>query len=140
GVLSGGLKTTVYRLTTAGAFTPLYESQFRVQGLLEGIEGNFYGATPFGGPLNGGTLLQYVFGAPSAVNLATRMKVGTGDNVSIGGFIITGNTAKKVMVRGIGPSLSVNGQPLAGKLEDPMLELHDSSGAVIGRNDNWRET
>jgi uncharacterized repeat protein (TIGR03803 family) len=138
GVSSGGLKTIVYRLTTAGAFTPLYESQFLVQGLLEGFDGNFYGTTPFGGPLNGGTVLQYVFGAPSAVNLATRMKVGTGDNVSIGGFIITGNAAKKVMLRGIGPSLAVNGQPLAGKLDDPMLELHDASGTIIGRNDNWR--
>jgi hypothetical protein len=109
-----------------------------VQSLLESIGGNFYGTMPFGGSLNGGSVFQYVFGSPSAVNLATRMKVGTGDNVSIGGFIITGNVPKKVMLRGIGPSLAVNGQPLAGKLEDPMLELHDSNGTIIGRNDNWR--
>ena len=138
GVSSSGPKTIVYRLTTAGGFTPLYESQSLVQGLLEGIGGNFYGTMPFGGPLNGGTVFQYIFGTPGAVNLATRMKVGTGDNVSIGGFIVTGNAAKKVLLRGIGPSLAVNGQPLAGKLEDPRLELHDSNGVVIGRNDNWR--
>ena len=61
------------------------------------------------------------------------MQVGTGDNVAIGGFIINGNSPKKVMLRGIGPSL-----PLAGKLNDPMLELHNSAGQIIGRNDNWR--
>jgi hypothetical protein len=106
--------------------------------LLEGIGGNFYATAPYAGPLNGGAVIQYVFGTPSAVNLSTRMKVGRGDNVSIGGFIITGNAPKKVMLRGIGPSLAVNGQPLAGKLEDPVVELHDASGVVIGRNDNWR--
>ena len=63
------------------------------------------------------------------------MKIGTGNNVSIGGFIISGNEPKKVLLRGIGPSLS-----LAGKLEDPMLELHNASGTVIGRNDNWPVT
>jgi len=116
GNTSGNLHTIVYRLTTAGTFTPLYESNFVVRSLLEGIGGNFYGTAPFGGPLNGGSVLQYIFGAPHAVNLATRMKIGTGDNVSIGGFIINGNGPKKVLLRGIGPSLT-----LSGKLEDPML-------------------
>ena len=45
-------------------------------------------------------------------NISTRLRVETGDNVLIGGFIVTGAEAKKVIVRAIGPSL-----PLAGKLE-----------------------
>ncbi len=57
----------------------------------------------------------------------------TGDNALIGGFIITGTQAKRIIVRAIGPSL-----PLAGALADPILELRDSSGGLILSNDNWR--
>ena len=65
-------------------------------------------------------------------NISTRAVVGTNENVLIGGFIVTGTQAKKLIIRGIGPSL-----PLPGKMLDPTLELHDSSGAVIASNDNW---
>src|ERR1700710_24468 len=66
-------------------------------------------------------------------NLSTRLLVETGDNVLIGGFIVTGTQPKKVIVRAIGPSL-----PIAGALADPVLELRDSSGVLIRSNDNWR--
>ena len=65
-------------------------------------------------------------------NISTRLQVETGDNVLIGGFIITGTDAKKVLLRAIGPSL-----PLDGFLADPLLELHDKDGNVITTNDNW---
>jgi hypothetical protein len=68
-------------------------------------------------------------------NISTRLRVETGDNVLIGGFIITGTQPKKVIVRAIGPSL-----PLSGVLADPVLELRDSGGALILANDNWRST
>ena len=58
----------------------------------------------------------------------------TGDNVLIGGFIVTGTQPKRIIVRAIGPSL-----PLAGTLADPVLELRDSSGGLILSNDNWRD-
>ena len=58
----------------------------------------------------------------------------TGDNVLIGGFIVTGTQPKKIIVRAIGPSL-----PLAGALANPVLELRDSSGGLIISNDNWRD-
>jgi plastocyanin len=74
-------------------------------------------------------------GAPSTLgNISTRLLVETGDNVLIGGFIITGTQAKKIIVRAIGPSLS----SFPGALADPVLELHDSSGGLIASNDNWR--
>ena len=76
--------------------------------------------------------------SPSLLNISTRAKVGTGDNVLIGGFIVQGDRAKKIMVRAIGPSLTSAG--LSGVLADPSLELHDSNGLLIGRNDNWRTT
>jgi len=70
---------------------------------------------------------------PTLGNISTRLRVETGDNALIGGFIITGTQPKKVMVRAIGPSL-----PVAGVLSDPILELRDSSGGLIRANDNWR--
>jgi CSLREA domain-containing protein len=66
-------------------------------------------------------------------NISTRERVETGDNVLIGGFIITGTDPKKVLLRAIGPSL-----PLSGFLADPTIELHDEAGAVIALNDNWQ--
>src|SRR5438270_894805 len=71
----------------------------------------------------------------SAVNLSTRMRVEQGDNVLIGGFIVTGSESKNILLRALGPSL-----PVAGALTDPVLELHDASGAVVATNDNWRSS
>jgi len=73
----------------------------------------------------------------SAANISTRLPVGTGDNLLITGFIITGpgGSTKKVLVRAIGPSTGV-----PGALADPTLELHDNSGAKIASNDNWKTT
>ena len=68
-------------------------------------------------------------------NISTRLKVQTGENVSIVGFIVTGNAPKKVIVRGIGPSLSGVGQVLP----DPVLELHAPNGSLITSNDNWKD-
>ncbi|HEX4631524.1 MAG TPA: hypothetical protein VH188_11230 [Chthoniobacterales bacterium] len=68
------------------------------------------------------------------LNSATRMHVGTGDNVLIGGFIIRGGS-KKVILRGTGPSLA--GAGVQGALADPTLELHGSAGELITSNDNW---
>jgi hypothetical protein len=70
-------------------------------------------------------------------NISTRAQVLTGDNVLIGGFIITGTQPKKVIVRAIGPSVKVNGQPVPGAMQDPTLELHDQN-TVIATNDNWK--
>ena len=59
--------------------------------------------------------------APSQLlNIATRMRVQSGDKVLIGGFIITGNRPKKVIIRGIGPSLVGF---FSGALRNPTLEI-----------------
>jgi CSLREA domain-containing protein len=68
-------------------------------------------------------------------NISTRGLVQTGDNVMIGGFIVLGSDAQDIIVRAIGPSL-----PVAGKLADPTLELHDANGVLFASNDDWRET
>ena len=71
-------------------------------------------------------------------NISTRGKVGAGDNVLIGGFIIGGADPTKVIIRAIGPSLANHG--IGYPLADPSLELHDGTGKLIARNDDWRST
>lgn len=61
-----------------------------------------------------------------------------GSQVLIGGFIITGTDAKKVLLRAIGPSLGKRG--VAGALADPILQLFDVNGFLLAENDNWRDT
>ena len=74
------------------------------------------------------------------LNISTRSRVQTGDNVMIGGFIVTGDVPKKVVLRAIGPSLSSNGTLVNGRLEDPTLELLDGAGNQIAFNDNWADS
>ncbi|HKP02322.1 MAG TPA: hypothetical protein VJU77_03085 [Chthoniobacterales bacterium] len=75
--------------------------------------------------------------ASQAVNLSTRMRVLTDDNVGIGGFIITGTGTKHVLIRAVGPSLSQFGVP--DPLADPVLELHGPGAFVTVNNDNWMD-
>ena len=86
------------------------------------------GAAIFTNNAGNSTSAPSVFG-----NISTRLLVGTGNNVLIGGFIITGTQPKGVIVRAIGPSL-----PVTGALANPVLELRDSSGGLIRSNDDWR--
>jgi glucose/arabinose dehydrogenase len=103
-----------------------------LKGLGQDDNGDIYALGDGGG--DGGVVLKLVSipAAPSIQNLSTRLSVGTGDNVLIGGFIITGSDTEEVVLRGIGPSL-----PLAGSLPNPKIELHDSTGALLASNDNW---
>ena len=80
-----------------------------------------------------------------ATNISTRGIVGTGQNVLIAGFIITGTQPKKVIVRALGPSLTNFG--ISGALADPTLMIVNNSAAcapvgcnVVASNDNWRNT
>jgi glucose/arabinose dehydrogenase len=88
---------------------------------------------------NGGVVYKLAPITPSdaIVNLSTRLKVETGENVLIGGFIITGSESQEVVLRGLGPSLTLNGLPNSELLSDPKIELHDGTGALIASNDNW---
>ena len=68
-------------------------------------------------------------------NISTRSFVQTGNDVMIGGFIVQGSGAKRVIVRAIGPELAQHG--VSDLLADPTLELHDATGDLIASNDNW---
>ena len=81
------------------------------------------------------------FCAPARLsNISTRVPVRKGDGAGIAGFIIQGPTAKRVIIRGLGPSLKANGQPIPGRLKNPTVALRDSNGAVIAQNDDWRDS
>jgi hypothetical protein len=71
------------------------------------------------------------------LNISTRADVGTGEDVAIAGFIITGTDPKKVIIRGIGPSLTAYG--VQAPLADPTLQLNDSSHTIATNND-WKDT
>jgi sugar lactone lactonase YvrE len=77
-------------------------------------------------------------GRSQPLNISTRLRVETGQNVMIGGFIINGSASKKVIIRAIGPSLAQFG--VTGVLADPVLELHGANGGLITSNDNWQES
>jgi plastocyanin len=72
-----------------------------------------------------------------SLNISTRAKVESGEDVMIGGFIITGDAPKKVIVRAIGPSLAPLG--VNGAVADPVLELHGPDGSLIASDDNWKD-
>ena len=100
----------------------------------------------YGGPMSGAPHILPEFRGSGTVqvrpsilaNISTRAFVQTGDNVMIGGFIVQGAEAKEVVIRAIGPELTHYGVPNA--LANPILELHDATGALIASNDDWQHT
>jgi len=73
--------------------------------------------------------------SPRLVNLSARGLVGTGNDILIAGFNLTGTGTKQVLIRAIGPGLASFGVP--GTLVDPKLQVFSSSGTVLAANDNW---
>jgi hypothetical protein len=75
---------------------------------------------------------------PELVNLSTRASVLTGQNVLIAGMYISGTVSKKVLIRGIGPSLANYG--ISGAMANPSIELKNSAGTVVASNDDWQQS
>jgi len=73
---------------------------------------------------------------PQSLNLSTRGVVSNGNNVLIGGFIVTGPEPKTIVLRALGPSLRSFG--LSHTLRDPVLRVYNSSRTLIATNDNWQ--
>ena len=113
------------------AYTP---TDFLFKGQFDGVVAGTFRVT-----YNGNKLVIDDFQAHnSLLNLSARVDVQDGENVAITGFILRGMGPKKIIVRGIGPSLSA--QHVAGALQNPTLELHDATGKIIMSNDNWQDT
>jgi len=146
----GAAQTFAYQLNTTNQIIGYYIDSSGVTFLPIDPETNWSDTSFISRPVRGfplGPALATVFtnGIPSTakylvvtppstfLNVATRLRVLTGDNVLISGFIITGTEPKKVLLRGIGPSLNGVGVTLS----DPTLELHQGS-ATLATNDNWK--
>jgi hypothetical protein len=105
-----------------------YTAQISGPGNEEGVVlAEIYDATPAG---------AFTATTPRLINVSARAQVGTADNILIAGFIIEGNTSKKVLIRAIGPTLGLFGVP--GVLADPKLALfRNGATGNINENDNW---
>jgi hypothetical protein len=86
---------------------------------------------------NNGQVFRVTAVPSQPLNISVRSRVGTGNDVMISGFIITAGSAKKVILRGLGPSLQQSG--VSNPLPDPFLELHASDSSIISMNNNWKE-
>ena len=113
-----------------------YPNQNKMGDYISIVSDNEGGNVAYTATFNGEEDVYYVRVAPPSlklVNISTRARVLTGEHVLIAGFIVTGTEPKKVIIRGIGPSLS--GVP--GVLSDPTLELHQGD-TTLAANDNWK--
>jgi hypothetical protein len=72
------------------------------------------------------------------VNIATRAYCGTGNGITIGGFVIDGQGSKRVLIRAVGPSLATQGISKSDILLDPTIEVHQGV-PIIAQNDNWND-
>jgi len=72
-------------------------------------------------------------------NVSTRGFVGTGENVMIGGFILSGGSGGRMtLIRALGPTLAQSPFNIAGALTDPTLMLIDANGSVVASNNDWK--
>ena len=111
-----------------------------VKGMGQDQNGEVYvlGSTVVGPTDTTGVVYKLVPVPSQFLNISTRARVGTGDNVLIGGFILRGTAQKEVLVRALGPSLTQFG--LSDVLLDPILELRGPNGVLIASNDNWESS
>ena len=72
------------------------------------------------------------------VNISARTQVGTGDNLLVIGFVVTGTGPKTVLIRAVGPGLTPFG--VGGVLADPQLRLFNAAGTATDTNDDWAGT
>ena len=72
-------------------------------------------------------------------NVSARTQVGTGGDVLIVGFVVSGNIPKKLLIRAVGPTLGAFG--VGGTLADPVLQVRPlGSENIVATNDDWRGT
>ena len=149
GVIAGGISGNSAPLASVIRWDPTSNTWSDLPNMLGGrsnmsggvLNGNFY---IVGGSFSATNDVQKLTCPPAptpspaaqALNLSTRMRVQTGDNVGIGGFIIAGTAPKHLLLRVLGPSTPFSP---ADVLADPVLELHGPGAFATITNDNWRD-
>lgn len=109
--------------------------------LLVTLSPGLYTAQVAGASGSSGTALIEIYDADSSpsnrlINISTRSLVGTGSNLQIAGFVITGSQPKQVLIRAGGPILA-SAFDMTGVLQAPVLKLFDRTGAEINQNAGW---
>jgi len=107
--------------------------------LAQSLNGGFTAQVRGTGP---GTVLVEAYDvaggvSPRLVNLSARSQVGTGDDILIAGFVLSGTGTKRLLIRAVGPGLAAFG--VQGTLVDPTLKVVSGS-SVVASNDNWDPT
>jgi hypothetical protein len=138
----GGSPTLVAEFPQVGAFPlPLGSADAAI---FQMLNPGSYTAQISGVANSTGVALAEIYdadtGAPSSrlVNLSSRALVGAGANALIAGFVIAGNAAETVLIRGVGPGLSAFG--LTGLLAAPTLSVYDGGGNLVASNSAWGGT
>jgi len=142
---------TIFKFTPAGIKSAFASGLSNPTGLAFDSSGNLLEAdqgsdtifmfTPagtkstFASGLSGPSGLAFRTSTVYLANISTRALVQTGNQVLIGGFIISGTGPKKLVMRALGPTLSSFGVP--GALQNPTLGLYNAAGTLISFNDNW---
>ena len=137
---SNGGVTWSPNITVSTSFNPFlgYPNQNKMGDYINMVSDNTGADVAYAATFNGEEDIYHVRVAPltsQLLNISTRARVLTGDQVLIAGFIINGSGAKKVIIRGLGPSLATAG--LTGLLANPTLELHQGNTTLV-TNDNWK--
>lgn len=126
-------------IDTRGAFAVVTQAGTRLAARIDPATG-FLTGTLTGGPggaVSGALTSGAAFSDGALRNLSTRGQVGTAANVLIAGFVVAGDTPKRVLVRAVGPSLAAFG--VTGVLVDPQLQIF-GGGTLLLENDNWGGT
>ena len=138
GHLPNGLQFDSSTRTISGTYKPLTTSRAAsVQNALSTPDESVIGSIVIFARNSGGgsaATLTFLKRLPELLNISTRVRILSGEKVLIAGFIVTGDAPKKVLLRGIGPSLAVQG--VNGALVDPVLDLQLPDGSVV-TNDDW---
>ncbi|MBI5770411.1 MAG: M36 family metallopeptidase [Verrucomicrobia bacterium] len=119
GATSASLTLTNVQATDAGAYTV--------------VVANAAGSVTS----NAASLTVTSAGPPRGLlNGSTRVALDSNASVLHGLFTVEGTTAKRMLVRAVGPALAAFG--LTGAHPDPTLEVfHAGTGASVASNDNW---
>jgi hypothetical protein len=140
----GGTTALTTASNTVGAF-PLSASSQDAVVVASLAPGNYTAQVSGVGGTTGTALVELYdvdsptpFSSQKVINISTRAVVGTGQSRLIAGFVINGNTAKKVLVRAVGPTLGATPFNVPGVLADPLLRIiRNTDNMVVRENDNW---
>lgn len=142
GVVHGLGGASVYTKVGASSYHAVFANQTYLGDWLKLLNGGAYlnvhsNISP-GGEIRGQVMVSEDLNVGRLANVAARGFVGTGDQVLINGFVITGSEPVRVLVTARGPSLTALG--VSGALSNPMISLHDGAGREIMANDDYGTT